>query len=57
MAPYRNRKAVQLESSAVRLTVLAEGGHIAELLHKATGVYPLWTPVWPSIEPSTYDSA
>ena len=55
MISYRNRKAVQLESDEVRLTLLVEGGHIAELLHKATGVNPLWTPVWPSIEPSTYD--
>jgi hypothetical protein len=54
MTFYRNRKAVQLESDQVRLTVLAEGGHIAELLHKASGVNPLWTPPWPSIEPSTY---
>ncbi len=54
MTLYRNRKAVQLESPEVRLTLLAEGGHIAELLHKATGVNPLWTPPWPSIEPSTY---
>ena len=54
MTSYRNRKAVQLESDEVRLTVLVEGGHIAELLHKASGVNPLWTPPWPSIEPSTY---
>jgi hypothetical protein len=52
---YRNREAVQLESGTVRLTVLVEGGHIAELLHKPTGVNPLWTPRWPSIEPSAYD--
>jgi hypothetical protein len=54
MTTYRNRRAVQMESDTVRLTVLAEGGHIAELCHKPTGVNPLWTPPWPSIEPSTY---
>lgn len=54
MTSYRNRKAVQLESDQVRLTVFVEGGHIAELVHKASGVNPLWTPPWPSIEPSTY---
>lgn len=54
MTSYRNRKAVQLESDQVRVTVLVEGGHIAELSHKASGVNPLWTPPWPSIEPSTY---
>jgi hypothetical protein len=54
---YRNRRAVQLENEAVRLTVLVEGGHIAEIFHKTAGVNPLWTPVWPSIEPSQYDPA
>ncbi len=36
------------------MTVLQEGGHIAEIFDKATGVNPLWTPPWPSIEPSEY---
>jgi hypothetical protein len=36
------------------VTVLVEGGHIAEILHKATGVNPLWAPPWSSIEPSAY---
>lgn len=52
---YRNRKAVQIENSSLRVTVLREGGHIAEILHKASGVNPLWTPPWTSIEPSSYD--
>lgn len=51
---YRNRRAVAIENSDVRVTVLAEGGHVAGILHKASGVNPLWTPPWPSIEPSTY---
>ena len=55
MATYRNREAVQLENDTLRLSVLVEGGHLAELLHKPTGVDPLWSPPWPSIEPSTYD--
>jgi hypothetical protein len=54
---YRGRRAVQLENASLRLTVLVEGGHIAELLHKPSGVNPLWTPPWPSIEPSAYDPA
>ena len=37
--------------------MLAEGGHIPEVLHKPTGVNPLWTPPWQSIEPSTYSLA
>ncbi len=51
---YRGRRAYQWENDELRLTVLAEGGHIAELLHKTSGINPLWTPPWPSIEPSTY---
>ena len=57
MTTYRNRRAVQIENETLRLTVLVEGGHIAELLHKPTGINPLWTPPWPSIEPSSYDAA
>src|ERR1035437_8687311 len=57
MTTYRNRRAVQLENEDLRLTVLVEGGHLAEILHKPTGVNPLWTPPWPSIEPSAYHAA
>lgn len=57
MTRYRNRRAVSLENDALRVTVLEEGGHIAEVFDRATGVNPLWTPDWPSIEPSTYDPA
>jgi hypothetical protein len=56
MIRYRHRRAVTLENDALRVTVLEEGGHIAEIADKATGVNPLWTPDWPSIEPSTYDA-
>lgn len=51
---YRGRRAVQIESDLIRVTMLIEGGHIAEILHKPSGVNPLWTPPWPSIEPSTF---
>ena len=54
---YRGRRAVQLENNDIRVTLTVEGGHIAEILHKATGVNPLWTPPWPSIEPSKYNRA
>ena len=54
MTLYRNRKAVRLETDVVRVTVLVEGGHIAEILHKPSGVNPLWTPHWPSVEPSAW---
>jgi hypothetical protein len=52
---YRGRRAVQLENERLRVTVLKEGGHLAEVLHKKTGINPLWTPPWRSIEPSSYD--
>ncbi len=39
------------------MTVLEEGGHVAEIYDKASGVNPLWTPPWPSIEPSDYRPA
>ena len=48
MITYRGRSAVSIENEEIRVTVLREGGHIAEILHKATGVNPLWTPPWPS---------
>src|SRR5207245_3819794 len=51
---FHNRRAVQVENQGSRVTVTVEGGHVAEILHKASGVSPLWIPPWPSIEPSTY---
>jgi hypothetical protein len=56
-ATFHNRRAVQIENDDLRVTVMAEGGHIAEIQHKASGVSPLWIPPWPSIEPSTYNLA
>jgi len=54
---FHGRRAAAIENDRLRVTVLLEGGHIAEILEKQTGVNPLWIPPWPSIEPSTYDSA
>lgn len=54
---YRGRRAAVLENEALRLTMLAEGGHIAEIFDRRAGLSPLWTPPWPSIEPSAYDHA
>jgi hypothetical protein len=51
---YHSRGAAAVENNEIRVTVLEEGGHIAEILHKGTGVNPLWTPPWQSIEPSRY---
>jgi hypothetical protein len=52
---FHNRKAFQLENDLLRVTVLVEGGHIAEVFDKRAGVSPLWMPHWQSIEPSIYD--
>jgi hypothetical protein len=52
---YRGRRAASIANEDVRVTVLAEGGHIAEVFDNETSVNPLWTPPWPSIEPSTFD--
>jgi hypothetical protein len=52
---YRNRRAATIQNGRLRVTVLQEGGHIAEVYDKATGVNPLWTPPWNSLEPSTFE--
>jgi len=57
MTAYRGRHAATIDNGTLRVTVLAQGGHIAEIRDVASGVNPLWTPDWPSIEPSTYDAA
>lgn len=54
---YRSRRAAALENDLLRVIVTVEGGHIAAIEDKASGVNPLWSPPWPSIEPSTYDPA
>jgi hypothetical protein len=46
---------VSLENERVQVVVTVEGGHIAAIVHRESGLNPLWTPPWPSIEPSTYD--
>jgi hypothetical protein len=54
---YRGRHAASIENGTLRVTVLAGGGHVAEIGDLASGVNPLWTPPWPSIEPDIYDPA
>lgn len=54
MTTYQGRRAAAIENQHLRVTVLREGGHIAEILDKETGVNPLWTPPWRSIEHSDY---
>jgi len=54
---FRGRRATAIENDALRVTVLEGGGHIAEILDKATGISPLWVPPWDTIEPADYDPA
>ena len=54
MRTYRERRSVAIENDRLRVTVLEGGGHIAEIFDKSTGVNPLWTPTWPSIEPGEF---
>jgi len=54
---YRSRRAVSLENEHLEIIVTVEGGHIAAIRDKKSGVNPLWSPPWASIEPSTYDPA
>ena len=51
---FHDRRVVRIENEKIRVSVTAEGGHIAELLDKETGVNPLWVPPWPSIEVSSF---
>jgi hypothetical protein len=57
MSMFRGRHATSIENDTLRVTVLHQGGHIAEILDKPTGINPLWIPPWASIEPSEYDPA
>jgi hypothetical protein len=57
LTTFRGRRSRSIENDTIRVTVLCEGGHIAEILHKPSGINPLWTPPWSSIEPSAYDVA
>jgi len=51
---FCGRRAAFIEDDDLRVTVLKEGGHVAEIFDKRAGVNPLWIPPWPSIEPSSY---
>jgi len=53
---FMGRLAARLENEFLRVTVLKEGGHIAEVFDKRAGVSPLWVPHWASMEPSKFAS-
>lgn len=52
--PYLSRRAVAIENEHLRVTVMEEGGHIAEVFHKAAAINPLWTPTFAGTEPSAF---
>lgn len=57
LSRWREREAATIENDALRVTVLREGGHVAEILHKGSGVNPLWVPPWSTMDHSGYDAA
>src|SRR3974390_364051 len=52
---YRGRRVSVLDNGVLELVIAVEGGHIAALTDKTTKINPLWSPPWPSLEPSQYD--
>ncbi len=55
-AKYNGRRAFTIENAELHVTVLPGGGHIAGILDKRSGVNPLWSPPWNSVDPVTFDS-
>jgi len=51
---FMGRRAARLENEILRVTILKEGGHIAEVFDKRAGVSPLWIPHWDSMELSDF---
>lgn len=54
---YLGRRAVSISNEFLEVIVTVEGGHIAAIRDRASGINPLWTPPWASIEPTSYDPA
>lgn len=53
-AVFLNRRVAEIEDDQLAVTVTEQGAHIARILHRPSGISPLWIPKWPSIEPSEY---
>ena len=52
---YCGRRAQALDNGMLEIIVTAGGGHIAAVTDKASKINPLWSPPWPSIDPSQFD--
>ncbi len=55
LTQFKNRSAFLIENEQLRVSILQQGGHLAEIYDKQAGVSPLWIPPWPSMEPAGYD--
>jgi len=55
MTLFHNRRAWQIESEQLRISVMECGGHTAEMTWKSTGVNPLWIQDRPTIDPDQFD--
>ena len=53
---FRGRRAASIENEHLQVVVTLEGGHIAAIIDKPTGVNPLWAPPWATIEPSAWSA-
>jgi hypothetical protein len=51
---FHGRQAHCIENEFLRVTILEQGGHIAEIFDKRANVSPLWIPHWDSIEPADF---
>jgi len=55
---YSNRPAWIVENEFLRVTILQGGGHLAEIVLKASShISPLWTQTRPTIDSDAYDPA
>lgn len=55
VSQYRGRKVRVLNNGTLEIFVTVEGGHIAAVSDQASKINPLWSPPWPTLEPSQYD--
>jgi len=56
LSSFKGRRSVTIGTDELRLTLTEEGGQVAELLHRKSGISPLYVPEWRSIEPSEYSA-